>query len=102
VENIFAKSVQTISYADDVVLIARTRKDLVEIFRSLESAAVRFGLKTNENKTKYTAVNTRRLMDTPVLEIEPHASEQVRTSTIWVQYLLRIVIEQKKREVDLQ
>jgi hypothetical protein len=64
--------VQIIAYADDVVLIARTRKDQVEGFCSLESAAVRIVLKINENKTKYMAMNTRRLMDMPVLEIEPH------------------------------
>jgi hypothetical protein len=36
--------VHVIAYAGDVVLIARTRRDLVEGFRSLESAAVRIGL----------------------------------------------------------
>jgi sorting nexin-29 len=79
--HIFAKSVQIISYADDVVLIARTRKDLVEGFRSLECAAVRIGLNINENKTKYIAVNTRRLRDTPILEIQPYTFEHVHTFT---------------------
>jgi hypothetical protein len=44
---IFAKSVQIIAYADDVVRIAKTRKDLVEGFCSLKSAAVRIGFKIN-------------------------------------------------------
>jgi hypothetical protein len=43
---------QIIAYADDVVLIARIREDQVEGFHSLESAAVRMGLKINENRTK--------------------------------------------------
>jgi hypothetical protein len=77
--HIFAKSVQIIAYADDVLLIARTRKDLVEGFRSLESAAVRIGLKINENKTKYMGRNTRRLRDIPVLGIEPYTFEHVPT-----------------------
>jgi sorting nexin-29 len=34
--NIFAKSVQILAYADDDVLVARTCKDLVEGFHSLE------------------------------------------------------------------
>jgi hypothetical protein len=38
---------------------------------------VRVGLKINENKTKYMAMNTRRLMDTPNLEIEPSTFEHV-------------------------
>jgi sorting nexin-29 len=79
--HIFAKSVQIIAYADDVVLIARTREDLAEGFHSLESAAVRTGLKINENKTKYMAMNTRRLMDIPVLDIEPYTFEHIHTFT---------------------
>jgi hypothetical protein len=42
---------------------------------------VRIGLKINENKTKYVAVNTRRLMDIPVLEIEPYTFEHVHAFT---------------------
>jgi hypothetical protein len=67
VDTFFLKSVQIIAYADDVVLIARTRRDLVEGFRSLESAAMRIGLRINQNKTKYMAMNSRRLLDTPNL-----------------------------------
>jgi hypothetical protein len=36
---------QIIAYADDVVLIARIRRDLVEEFRFLESTAMRTGLR---------------------------------------------------------
>jgi hypothetical protein len=52
---------QIIAYADDGVLIARTRRDLVEGFRSLESAVMRIGHRINQNKTKYMAMNARRL-----------------------------------------
>jgi hypothetical protein len=68
--HIFTKSVQIIAYADDVVLIARSYRDLIEGFHSLESVAVWIGLKINQNKTKYMAMNTRRLLDTPTLEIQ--------------------------------
>jgi hypothetical protein len=44
--------VQIIAYVDEVVLIARTRRNLVEGFCFLESAAVRIGLKINQNKKK--------------------------------------------------
>jgi hypothetical protein len=40
---------QVIAYADDVVLMARTRRDLVEGFCSLESAAMRIGLRIKQN-----------------------------------------------------
>jgi hypothetical protein len=79
--HIFAKSLQLIADADDIILRARTRKDLVEGFRFLESAVVRIGLKINENKTKYMAMNTRWLMDIRVLEIERDTFEHLRTFT---------------------
>jgi hypothetical protein len=49
--HIFVKSVQIITCADDVFLIARTRRDLMEGFCSLESAAMRIGLRITQNKT---------------------------------------------------
>jgi hypothetical protein len=73
--------VQIIAYADDVVLIPRTCRDLIEGFCSLESVAVRIGLKINQNKTKYMAMNTRRLLDVPALEIEPYTFEHVHIFT---------------------
>lgn len=68
---------QIIAYAHDVFLIARTCRDLIQGFHSLESAAVRIGLKINQNKTKYMAMNTRRLLDMPTLEIVPYNFEHV-------------------------
>jgi sorting nexin-29 len=47
--HIFVKSLQIIAYVDDVVLIARTQRDLVEGFRSLESAAMRIGLRIKQS-----------------------------------------------------
>jgi acetamidase/formamidase len=65
----------------DVVLIATTCTELLDAFHSLEGATVRIGLKINENRTKYTAMNTRRLMNIPVLETEPKTFERVRPFT---------------------
>jgi hypothetical protein len=53
----------------------------VEGFRSLESAAMRTGLRINHNKTKYMAMNARRLLDPLILEIGPYTSEHVHTFT---------------------
>jgi sorting nexin-29 len=79
--HIFVKSLQIIAYVDDVVLIARTRRDLVEGFRSLESEAMRIGLRINCNKTKYMAMNARRLLGPHILEIGPYIFEHVHTFT---------------------
>jgi hypothetical protein len=39
------------------------------------------GLKINQNKTKYMAMNTRRFLDMPTLEIEPYNFEHVHIFT---------------------
>jgi hypothetical protein len=57
----------------------------VEGFRSLESAAMRIGLRINHNKTKYMAMNARRLLDPLILEIEPY-------NFISIQKLIRKII----------
>jgi sorting nexin-29 len=48
-----------LAYADDIDIIARSRKALKEAFLSLERAAKEMGLRINEEKTKYltTGVN---------------------------------------------
>jgi hypothetical protein len=72
---------QIIAYADDVVLIARTRRDLLEGFRSLESTVMRIWLRINQYKTKYMVMNARRLLDPLILEIGPYIFEHVLTFT---------------------
>jgi hypothetical protein len=64
-----------------VQYLQRTRRDLVEGFCSLESAATRTGLRINQNKTKYMAMNARRLLDPLILEIGPYTFEHVHTFT---------------------
>jgi hypothetical protein len=53
----------------------------VEGFCSLESAAMRIGLRINQNKTNYMAMNARRLLDPLILEIGPYTFEHVHTFT---------------------
>jgi hypothetical protein len=42
------------AYADDIVITARTKKDLIQTFEVLERESIKLGLKVNEIKTKYT------------------------------------------------
>jgi hypothetical protein len=53
----------------------------VEGFRSLESAAMRIALRINQNKTKYMAMNARRLLEPLILETESYTFEHVHTFT---------------------
>jgi hypothetical protein len=47
---IFYKLVQILAYADDINIVAKTRKALQEAFLSLERAAREMGLRINEEK----------------------------------------------------
>ena len=50
---IFYKSVQFLTYADDIDITARSRAMLKEAFLSLERVGGELGLGINEGKTKY-------------------------------------------------
>ena len=52
--NITTKLKQINAYADDIVITARTKKDLIQTFEVLERESIKLGLKVNETKTKYT------------------------------------------------
>jgi hypothetical protein len=50
---ISSKLIQINAYADDIALIARTKKALIEIFNKISEEAALVGLHINEDKTKY-------------------------------------------------
>jgi hypothetical protein len=67
-------------YADDIDIIARSRKSLKEAFLSLERAAREMGLRINEEKTKYltTGVNKNQ---PKYFQIEKFKFEMVQSFT---------------------
>jgi hypothetical protein len=69
-----------LAYADDIDIIARTRKALKEAFLSLERAAREMGLRKNEEKTKYltTGVNKNQ---PKYFQIEKFKFEMVQSFT---------------------
>ena len=77
---IFYKSVQLLAYADDIDIIARSRKALKEAFLSLERAAREMGLRINEEKSKYltTGVNKNQ---PKYFQIEKFKFEMVQSFT---------------------
>jgi hypothetical protein len=50
---IYHRKQQVIAYADDVALITRSKKELEKASSKLEKAARGYGLRINEEKTKY-------------------------------------------------
>ena len=50
---IFNKSLQSLGFADDIDLVSRHFKNLVEALKKLVTSAEKVGLFLNEDKTKY-------------------------------------------------
>ena len=50
---VYQRKQQIIAYADDIALITRSKRELESVFSKLERATRRYGLKINEEKTKY-------------------------------------------------
>lgn len=51
--SITTKEGQILAYADDIVIMARTRRRMEEIFKELRKKAKKMGLLVNQSKTKY-------------------------------------------------
>ena len=52
-ENISTRLKQVCFYADDIVLVTRTERALINTFQKLKQEAIKYGLVINQNKTKY-------------------------------------------------
>jgi hypothetical protein len=71
-----SKSVQILSYADDIDIIGRTEKAMKEAFVNLEKAARKMHLQINQGKTKYMPVTKQICTDGPTyLKIGPYKFE---------------------------
>jgi sorting nexin-29 len=76
--SIFTKSSQICAYADDVTIIARTEKDLKNVYMKLEEEANKYGLITNMNKTKYMVISPNKIRNQKFFQIEDKKFEQVK------------------------
>jgi len=55
---IFTKLSQICAYADDIVIVARTRKKVTEVYLDLEDETSKMGMEINVKKTKYMVTFT--------------------------------------------
>ena len=52
-EIIYQKTLQTLTFADNIALVGRSRGFVAEAFNLLENEAGKLGLKINEDKAKF-------------------------------------------------
>ena len=55
---IFTKLSQICAYADDIVIVTRTQKKLIEVYLDLEDETSKMGMEINVKKTKYMVTFT--------------------------------------------
>jgi sorting nexin-29 len=77
--NIFYKSVQILTYADDIDIISRSPKSLQEATTALDRAARRMGLDINQAKTKYMICGTKKKYVENVFKVKHMTFERVNS-----------------------
>jgi hypothetical protein len=75
--DISSKLTQINIYADDIALIAKTKKALIEIFNKLSEEAALVGLHINEDKAKYMHIQKAGPRNKRPLQINNYSFENV-------------------------
>lgn len=76
---IMNRRVQILAFADDIDIIARTKREMTQAFLNLEKCAKKFGLQINANKTKYMQTGIKNNLPPTVLAIGGHQFETIET-----------------------
>jgi hypothetical protein len=80
------KLIQLNAYADDIALIATTKKAVIRIVNNVRERAALVGLRINENKTKYMHIQRTGSRNKVLLQINNISSEIVITLHAWDLY----------------
>ena len=95
--DISLKLTQTVAYADNVALLARSLKALKEIFYKLQNESTLVGLNINEEKTKYMQIKRKGIQDITHLKIDNITFENVENFN----YLSSILNVDNKMDIEI-
>jgi len=97
--NIATRLKQVCVYADDFVLVTRTKQTLTNTFQKLKQEAEKYGLAINQNKTKYTRHSRTQTYGNDIeIETEGMKIEEVNN----VKYLGTIVTKDNLIEEEIK
>ena len=88
---------QISAYADDIIIIGRTKQVMIDMFIKLKNEAFKFGLLINENKTKYMKC-TRKQLRGNKLEIDTVSFESAQS----FKYLVSVVNQNNTIEEEIK
>lgn len=91
---------QCMAYADDIVLVTRSKHELKEIFVGLERTARKFGLIINEEKTKY--MDTTNDQKVTGFKVYTHDKEYGFERVQSFNYLGVIITEKSEEKDEIQ
>ncbi|KAI5728841.1 hypothetical protein M8J77_021978 [Diaphorina citri] len=69
--------INNLRYADDLVLLANTKQDLVTLLENLHESSIKYNMKININKSKVMLVSKKANRRTPKIEIDNQTLEGV-------------------------
>jgi hypothetical protein len=91
------KLIQLNAYTDDITLIARTKKVLIEIFNNVREEAALLGQHINEDKTKYMHIQRTESRSKIPLQINYYSFQKVNNFT----YLGSILNEDNQIQLEI-
>ena len=95
--NIITRLKQICAYADDIVIIGRTKQTITDTFCELKQEALNVGLIINNNKTKYLYCTRRAILPT-YIDIGKEQFEQVNS----FKYLVAMVNIESSIEEEIK
>lgn len=99
---IYHQRQQIIAYADDLVLLTRSKVEMERAFRNLEEAAKRYGLKINQDKTKYMELRQGLGREKEYVELKAEGGGKYKIEKVKeFEYLGAIMTNKNEEEVEI-
>ena len=86
------------AYADDIVLLTRSKRELIDVTGRLLLVAIKYGLSVNEEKTKYMRWTDGDMAEQGFSVVKD--LQKCHSLNIWARLLPEIQIIERKLKLD--